>query len=344
MTSGKRITFAKRKTIALSQEALVNERQLQPASLLPLLIEPAIDGVNLVDWTRRNRQLVESRLQTHGGILFRGFAINGVEGFASFMNALSDDLLDYSYRSTPRTVVSGKIYTSTEYPPHQTIPLHNEMAYSRNWPMLIAFFCVEPAAEGGDTPIADSRRVFQRISPTTRERFILKNVMYVRNYGDVLDLPWQDVFQTKERATAENFCREAGIEFEWRGEHELRTWQVCHAVAQHPRTGEMVWFNQAHLFHISSLKSEIQESLINAVGGEPPRNALYGDGSSIDDADLAEIRAAYDHETVIFPWERHDILVLDNMLAAHGRKPFRGPRKVVVGMAQAAGSGELLGD
>jgi hypothetical protein len=107
-------------------------------------------------------------------------------------------------------------------------------------------------------------------------------------------------------------------------------------------TGEMVWFNQSHLFHVSSLKAEIRESLLAAVGGEPPRNALYGDGSPIEDAVLDEIRAAYEQEAVVFPWGKGDILILDNMLAAHGRKPYRGARKIVVGMAQSFGSGAIF--
>lgn len=334
-----RLQEVKRRAIALSQEGLIRESSLRPDAPLPLLVQPAMDGVNLIDWTRSNRKFLQAKLKSHGAILFRGFAIGTTDEFEQFMMALADELLDYSYRSTPRTVVSGKIYTSTEYPAHQSIPLHNEMSYSRNWPMIIGFFCVQPATEGGgQTPIADSRRVFELISPAIRERFERKSVMYVRHYSDALDLPWQEVFQTEDRGNVEVQCRAAGIEFEWK-QDELRTWQVCQAVAKHPETGEMVWFNQAHLFHVSSLNEEIRESLMVASGGEPPRNALYGDGSPIEDSVLAEIRAAYESEAVAFPWERKDILLLDNMLTAHGRKPYRGARRVVVGMAQSFGSG-----
>lgn len=333
-----RLQEVKRRAIALSQEGLIRESSLQPDAPLPLLVRPAVDGVNLIDWTRSNRKFFQAKLKSHGAILFRGFAISTTDEFEQFMMALADELLDYSYRSTPRTVVSGKIYTSTEYPAHQSIPLHNEMSYSRNWPMIIGFFCVQPATEGGgETPIADSRRVFELISPAIRERFERKNVMYVRHYSDALDLPWQEVFQTEDRGNVEAQCRAAGIEFEWK-QNELRTWQVCQSMAKHPETGEMVWFNQAHLFHVSSLKEEIRESLMVASGGEPPRNALYGDGSPIKDSVLEEIRAAYESEAVAFPWEKRDILLLDNMLTAHGRKPYRGARRVVVGMAQSFGS------
>jgi alpha-ketoglutarate-dependent taurine dioxygenase len=298
------------------------------------LLEPAVEGLNLVDWVGGNRQHIEQELLRYGAILFRDFNVNTVDEFEQFMKSLTGELLDYSYRSTPRTQVSGKIYTSTEYPAHQTIPLHNEMSYTRQWPMMLGFFCMETAVEGGETPIADSRKVYRRIDSSIRDRFSQKKVCYVRNYDDALDLAWQNVFQTADREDVEQFCLKAGIEFQWKNDKWLSTSEVCQAVAEHPETGEIVWFNQAHLFHVSSLEPEIRDSLVNSSGGAPPRNAFYGDGGLIDEADLEEIRAAYEKETIIFHWQKRDILLLDNMLMAHGRKPYRGARKIVVGMGR----------
>jgi alpha-ketoglutarate-dependent taurine dioxygenase len=243
-------------------------------------------------------------------------------------------LVDYKYRSTPRTRVSGKIYTSTSYPAHQTIPLHNEMSYSRQWPMIIGFLCIEPSPQGGETPLADSRQVFAQIDPAIREEFSRKQVMYVRNYGDDLDLSWREVFQTNSRAEVEKYCGEAGMAIEWQGENGLRTSQVCQAVAEHPVTGESVWFNQAHLFHVSSLDEAVRSSLQSAGRGAEPRNAFFGDGTEIDEAALTHIRAVYENQLVTFSWQRGDVLILDNMLTAHGRKPYRGPREIVVGMGR----------
>ena len=108
-----------------------------------------------------------------------------MNGFEQFIQTLAGNLLEYSFRSTRRSLVSGNIYTSTEYPAQPFIPLHNEMAYSRNWPQKIAFFCVKKAEQGGQTPIANSRKVFERLDSKMREKFAQKKVMYVRNYGEV---------------------------------------------------------------------------------------------------------------------------------------------------------------
>ena len=325
----------RRKPINLSQEKLIKTDFFKSEQRLPLLVEPLVDGIDLAVWATSNLEWIETQILNYGGVLFRNFNINKVNGFEHFIKIISEKLIEYSYRSTPRSQVSGKIYTSTEYPAEQSIPLHNEMAYSRNWPMKIWFCCVEAAEKGGATPIADSRKVFQRINPKIKEKFIEKKIMYVRNYGQGLDLQWENAFQTTDKSFVTSYCRDAGIEFEWRDGNDLRTCQVCQVVAAHPKTGEMVWFNQAHLFHISSLKAEVRESLLTMIQEEDlPRNALYGDGSKIENSVIEEIKEIYQQEAILFPWKEGDILMLDNMLTCHGRQPFAGKRKVVVGMAE----------
>ncbi len=333
----------KRKTVSVSTERLIVMEPLRPGVSLPLVISPAYPGVDIIEWAQRNPESIDMWLLKHGAILFRDWRMNSVDEFERFAAAVAgEDLMDYSYRSTPRSAVSGKIFTSTEYPADQSIPLHNEMAYSRVWPMKIWFHCVKAAEVGGETPIADSREVFARIDPRVREQFMRKQVLYVRNYGGGLDLSWQNVFQTTSRSEVEAFCLRAGIEFEWRGGDRLRTRQVCQAVARHPRTGEMVWFNQAHLFHVSSLTPEMRDLFLAEFKEEElARNVYYGDGSSIEPSALEAIRQAYRQETVTFPWQSGDILMLDNMLAAHGRTPFAGSRKVIVAMAESFASQDI---
>jgi alpha-ketoglutarate-dependent taurine dioxygenase len=325
---------ARRKPVTVSQAELTRHSYLQPEKSLPLVIQPAAEGVSLIDWCVSNRQVIETNLLKHGAILFRHFGVRTPAKFEELIRSVYGELLDYSYRSTPRSQVSGKVYTSTEYPADQSIPLHNEMSYASNWPMKICFLCMNPAERGGETPLADSRKVFEHIAPEVREVFTRKQVMYVRNYNDALDLRWQSVFQTSDKSEVEAYCNKAGIEFEWKSGDRLRTWQVRPATATHPQTGEPVWFNQAHLFHVSSLKAEVRESLLATCDeDELPRNAYHGDGSPIDPSMLDEVREAYRLEEVAFPWAEGDILVLDNMLAAHGRRPYAGARRVVVGMA-----------
>lgn len=303
---------------------------------LPLVISTESATLSLTDSYEKLSELVDKHLLNCGGLLFRGFEVGGINGFHDFVKSFGHPLLSYEFGSTPRSNVAKGIYTSTEYPAHQTIPLHSEQAYTLSWPMKIWFYCVTSAQSGGETPIADNRRIYNTVNPSIRERFSRHGLMYVRNYGGGLDVAWQKVFNTDDRSVVENYCRQNTIEFEWKEDGELRTRQRCQAVAQHPRTHDWIWFNQAHLFHVSNLQPEVRETLLDIAGEENlPRNVYYGDGSPIEDAVLEEIRYVLGQCKVVFPWQSGDVLMLDNMLASHAREPFSGERKVVVAMAES---------
>jgi len=322
-------------TVTVVPEALAIEEGV------PLRVTPRTPGTSLEQAFGAIRQLVEHRLEKDGAILFSGFSPPGVEGFQSFAGSFGHPLLSYEFGSTPRSQVTGKgVYTSTEYPAHRSIPLHNEQAYTTDWPMRIWFYCAQAAEQGGETPIADSREVYRRIDPALRRRLSERGLTYVRNYGNGLDLDWQQVFNTDSAEAVDFFCQRQGIEVTWKDDGCLRTAQRCQAVARHPRTGESVWFNQAHLFHLSALDEEMQAILLETVGEENlPRNVYYGDGRAIETSALDEIRGVLDECRVVFPWRSGDVLMLDNMLMAHSREPFSGPRKVVVAMAEGHGLG-----
>ena len=161
-----------------------------------LVCEPKNKDLNVFTWALEHKKLIEDEILKYGGILFRNFDLYSLSEFNRFVQVLAPDLLEYVYRSTPRTRLGGKIYTATEYPADRTIPLHNENAYSRSWPKKIFFFSVLVASEGGETPIVDSRNVYKKIDLGIRKNFEEKGVLYVRNYRSGMDLSWQEVFQT----------------------------------------------------------------------------------------------------------------------------------------------------
>ena len=326
----------RRKAISLSEQTLVSERLWDAERPLPLVVEPRVAGVDLIDWTAQHREAMEQKLLHHGAILFRGFDIRSIEQFEKVIASLSTGALEYMFRASPRTRVGGNIYTSTDYPADQVIFPHNEHSYSPRFPLRLFFYCHQPPDSRGETPIGSTRAVFGRIGPEIRERFREKGILYVRNYGDGFGLPWPAVFQTEDRGEVEAYCASVDIQVEWKPGNRLRTTQVGPAIVRHPRTGEEVWFNHGTFFHVSTLPPGVREPLMAQFGEQDlPTNTFYGDGSPIEPAVLDELRAAYLDSLVRFSWQQGDVLFIDNMLCVHGREPYTGKRTILTGMAEA---------
>jgi|SRR5579864_1052150 len=324
---------ARRKVIRVSPEELVKFTTLSPGQRLPLIIEPAVRDMSATAWLEANREVVDARLHEHGAILFRGFHLNTPSQFEQFVKATGGAPMPYTERSSPRHEVGQGIYTSTDYPASQSIFPHHEHSYRRTFPLRLFFFCETPAQQGGETPLVDGRRILARISPAIRQKFEQKAWLYVRNFGDRFGLSWQTAFQTSDRSEVEGYCTENKIEFQWQSNGFLRTRQIRPAFARHPRTGETLWFNHATFFHVSTLPDEIRQVLlVKFEEQDMPNNAYYGDGSSIEPAVLEELRLAYRQEQITFPWQQGDVVMVDNMLTAHARRPFSGMRRVLVAM------------
>lgn len=302
---------------------------------LPATVRPAVDGVDLTAWAAANRERITSMLDQHGAILLRGFQGADLPGLPPFVRAVAGDPLEYRERSSPRTHVADNVYTSTEHPADQAIFFHNENSYAHSWPLKLFFLCSVAPQQGGETPIADCRRIYRDLDPALRDRFEQKRVRYVRNFSDDLSLSWQTVFGTSDRDQVTATCRSAGYDVQWKGANGLRTTRIGPAVARHPRTGERSWFNHAAFFHVTTLEPAVQEALLAQYAEDDlPNNTYYGDGSPIEASVLEEIRGAYHAASVAFPWQLGDVLLVDNVLVAHGRAPFAGPRRIHVAMAE----------
>ncbi|HSF41141.1 MAG TPA: TauD/TfdA family dioxygenase [Thermoanaerobaculia bacterium] len=336
------IGAVKRRGVSAAPEAGVVLEHLPGGQLLPLVVRPRVDGINLAAWAGANGEIIEQNLLRHGAILFRSFALGSIDDFEQVAVSISGELAEYRFRASPRTTVKDRIYTSTDYPPSESIFPHNEHAYSPVFPLRLYFYCDIPAQKGGETPIGDTRKIFARIPPAIRERFREKGILYVRNYGDGMGLPWQTVFQSEDPAGVGEYCRKHGIDFEWKSEGRLRTRQVGPAIMHHPRTGEELWFNHGTFFHVSTLPAAVRDSLrMQFADDDLPNQTFYGDGSPIEPEVLDILRAAYRDEMVSFSWQRHDLLLLDNMLAVHARAPYEGERRVVVAMAEPVAGKDL---
>lgn len=289
---------------------------VQPVAAVP-------DRTERGEWLLAHRPELRRLTLRHGSLRLIGAAVASTDELAGVAAVLGGGALEYTERSTPRSRVAGSVYTSTEYPADQRIPQHNEslLLLALAGPPLLPRH-PHPEHRRPDPGRGQPHRP-HRAPAELVEKFSALGVRYTRAYHDGIGLSWQEAFQTEDRGHIEAYCRDNGIAWEWEGDL-LRTSQVRPALTRHPVTGETVWFNQAHLFHIGSLPAKTTEALL-AVFPEQnlPRNAYFGDGSPIDADTLAEIHAAFDRTTLAPDWTQGDVMVVDNILASHGRAPTR---------------------
>lgn len=322
--------------IDLHANAMVETQPLKDGQTLPLVVKPRVTGVLLQTWLRENWAWLEARLHRHGAVLFRGFDLPTADDFIQLVEHMPLTLIDYMESSTPRQELKKKFYTATEFPPEETIALHNELSTAETFPMKVFFYCETPPAEGGETPIADVRNVYERIDPTIRNEFETKGWSLIRNYGDGFGLDWRESFHTENKADVEDYCLRNRMTWEWKSGDRLRTKQVRPAVIDHPKTGEHCWFNHMAFWHIANLRDDIRNMFETSFASEDlPYHTYFGDGTPIPDAYANHIRDTYIAEKQSFPWQNGDVMVLDNVLAAHGRHPYQGRRKVLVTMGEA---------
>jgi alpha-ketoglutarate-dependent taurine dioxygenase len=318
---------------------------------LPLVVRPK-SAKKRGDWlglVREHAAEFRAKLLEHGGLLFRDFPFENAAHFESVIAALGTGRsVDYIGGDSPRNKVRGGVYTSTEAPAAVKIPLHNELSFVRHYPKHIYFFCDVAPDRDGETIIADARRVHDALDAAVRDRFVEKQLKYVSCYyghSRVMDLlnsfqpshkSWREVFETDDRETVERLCREHEFSYDWHDDNWIRISQTRPARMQHPDTGEWVWFSQAHLYDFNprllGLWRWVGAKIFYAQKHMRLHEIFHADGSRVARADLYHILDTLDRSTISFPWRRGDVLVLDNVLAMHGRATFTGRRRILAAM------------
>lgn len=301
-----------------------------PSGNLPFMVSPERE-IDVLGWAEKNREELNKLLLQHGALLLRGFGINGPENFNKIFSAISGDAMAYSNRTSPREKVYNNVYTSTSHPSDQTIYMHTENSYSSVYNRIIAFYCLQPAEVGGETPIADERKLLSALKEDTVRKFQEKGVQYVRNTVPGIGLDWKTIYQTEDKQKVNEIMTANGHEFTWVSDDHLRVKWTLPAFQKHPLTGEEMWFNHMYFGHKSLYDPAVLEFFPEE---DLPFVTYYGDGSDIEEEVIKEFNDFYTRESLVFKWEKDDFLLLDNLMFSHGRKPFEGQRTILTAMGQ----------
>jgi len=301
----------------------------RPAALT--MPEHDLDGT--CEWLADHQQAIRQGLDLHGAVYLRGLPVRSVEDFARVRDVVVARRAAYQEKATPRSDFGDDVYSSTDFPASQAIRPHNENSYALRFPGVLVFCCLVAPERGGATPVTDVRRVLRAVPRPLAERFSTTGWALVRNYAEHISLDWRTAFGTEDPAQVERYCAENRIAHRWGADGRLRTIQRRSATIRHPRTGEEVWFNHLVFWNEWSLDPDVREVFVEDLGSDNlPFNTAFGDGEPVGRDDIRLLDDAYREATVRETWRPGDVLIVDNILAAHAREAFAGDRRVLVSM------------
>ena len=310
-------------------------QQTHGGDAFPLAIEcrTPVDLGTAIAWLAANAGDLTERAARHGVVLFRGFPTATAEDFDAFVAAFGLPNFPYyeSLSNAVRVNRTPRVFTANEAPPEVAIYLHHEMAQTPVYPSRLFFFCEQPAATGGATPVCRSDvlwdRLVQRCPGSCRDLeakgLRYSHVMPAENdAASGMGRSWQNTLRATTRAEAEGRLAGLGYSWAWLVDGGLRVTSPVLPAVRKLADGRTTFFNQ----------------LIAASQGwkdgrnDPSRAITLGDGGPLDRT--AAMEAAQLGEELAFdvPWRRGDVALVDNFVAMHGRRTFTGTRKVLASL------------
>jgi alpha-ketoglutarate-dependent taurine dioxygenase len=348
---------------ALATAAALPEAAERPG--FPYVYRPEQSGQpgQLLRWVEQHEARLKLRLSTVGAVLLRETGLDNAQDFAQVAAQLVGPLDGRYQGPSPRKRMAEGVFSASEVGGSLSIPEHAELSYMAKMPRFLLFWCREPARLGGETTLVDGRRVLARLTQTELAPLLGGPLRIRRRHApahglrDPFELSrWPDVFGTRdpEALAAQLAVLRVNATIERSGALTLHEEQP--AVRVHPISGERVWLNHLLVFHASAPAALLasaarQERMLRALLGYPialayrrlserlgravATDVRLHDGSPIADETVSRVRAVVQAEAHKVAWQRGDLLIVDNHLVLHGRRPYRGRRQVVVAWSRA---------
>ncbi len=313
----------------------------------PLFISPREGAFASVDevvaWGAEHRPALDRLILERGGIVLRGFPIVTSEDFSAVGGCFPAYTGGYQGGAAARRPLAKGVYEATQRTGDQTIPIHQEMFYLRDYPGRIAFFAKKVAEEGGETLIADMRRITSEMPEIIRGKLERLGIENVRNFAPktgnreetrLMDKRgWDFAFYTDSREEVDEICRRRHMRPHWHEDGSLTVFNLEDAFVSHPLTGERIYRGGVHIAHFfrgsydnTGKAAELRQQQ------KFPSGAYLGDGSELEPEEDAEFQRLVDRYTYSWPWQDGDVMILDNLETGHGRNPFRGKRATEVSL------------
>ncbi|MEV0136164.1 MFS transporter [Dactylosporangium sp. NPDC050688] len=285
-------------------------------------------------WATAHRTELDAALRSHGAVHLSGLPVRTPADLAALRDALGRAPVRPVEPFADRTDLGHDVWSAPEWGADREQCLHHDESYSLTVPGLLLFACLAPARTGGELLLGDTRAALAALPPDLAARFRAQGWRFERTFRPGFGPRPATAFGTDDVAAIERACAQRLVSVEDQRDGVLRLSRLRSALVTHPVTGEECWFNDVGFFSAWTL-DPAERALLHSSFGERglPFDARFGDGQPIGEADHRAIVAAYEAVQVRLPWRAGDVVLVDNLLTAHGREPFTGTWDVAVAAA-----------
>ncbi|HTU63435.1 MAG TPA: TauD/TfdA family dioxygenase [Polyangiales bacterium] len=282
---------------------------------LPLIVFPQSAGPAALSSTRAARVCIDRYLPRTGCMLFRAFGIDGPEHFVKWVDAFGFEPSDPVRSGTQQALGLSSPSHSLLARSERRFALQALRVNGHAQRPLLWLYCATPRYALEESLIADHRELYRRLSLSIRTRFLSRGLLYRRTFASCGRYGWAEHFGTTDRATIEASCRREGVSVRWTANGDCALSWRCPALLSHPVTRE----NVCHNCLLSCLSDGAEPA---PLGNQPGLEVRYGDGSQITNAELENVRAAFEASASVIPLERGDVLLIDPLLIWHAQVPY----------------------
>ncbi len=290
-------------------------------------------GSSALSWLAEALPVIRSALGDTGAALISGLGVSSVADVACVRDVVMDTPMVPTESFAPRRALGQDLFSPIRWPSDRALCPHHEESYSMRGPGLVLLACLGVPTGGGEPLLSDSRSMLARLPADLVWRLRSYGWLLTRTFRHRIGTSWHEAFHLQDAAAVEDLLHRNSIGFEWLPGGVLRTTRTRPAVVRHPATGDECWFNDAGFLSEWSLDLAEREVLLETFGPEgAPFNTAVGDGSPLVPSDVHDIEKAHEELAAPVAWRTGDVLLLDNILVAHGRRPYTGEREVVVAL------------
>lgn len=341
-----------------------------------LQIEPLKDRsiAFLKKWIRESQKFIKENMDLYGGIYFKGFDINSASDFESLALEIDPNLCETHPFNCSNRAWHTKFTceVASPYIKQSLTPkgLHNEDSYVSFIPKIVMFSPLEPAVQGGETLVADCRKIYQYLPKKLQEKLLGKTMTNKLIMHDDVLLVNNRIPKSSEAIKQLGETQKSKETLRISENLSQFSFEIP-AIIKHESSQDPIWFNLLHIApyfsynvyidtwfaykHKGGFLNKIKaisiiglsflkdiKFLLESLMNRSPENQKFlseignyyiSDGSKISFLDRIYINLAIWKSTAILPLNKGDIVILDNRLVSHGRMPFKGRRTFLTSMA-----------